>query len=723
MKRNKLLSGLLYGTIAFCIAFCGAGCIVTAFSFTESGAAVSFTGLGLADMQAVALWCAVFSLLSVIVFSQKRKWVFWLAAAVVLGLLAVTGMLEELYSLAYRISIVYNKAYRWGTLPEPSYAIEMIGQSTVQVVKLSDITGGLISVCAFVIFAVNWVLCRQRKAAVAIVAGGLPLAVCCVVTDTVPDERYLFPLLCGLVLVMLTGTARRSSEKAGAQLTAILMVPVLLVSMLLSNLMPRESYELQSEDVLQTMLRWVQDLPFVVQGPDGRLDISITGTAPDNVDLAAVGPIAKANYPVMDVVSAVTQKLYLRGQSFDTYDGKSWTNSDKSNGVESAWPQRGRDIGTVTIKTRSRLAYRFVPYYTKGNRVLENGAVADPEGNREYSYMMIEPAYDGVGAMPSATVVCMTLDEKTQEEAEKFVDMAMRAAVGKYEDLKVRERKAKIIEEYVKNSAAYSLNTPQMPEDVENFALWFLENGETGYCVHFATAAVVLLRAAGIPARYVTGYAVEVTAGQKVTVTAEQSHAWVEYLNDNNVWTVLDATPAEGMEENPTQPETQSTEPPVTEPTAPTLPDSTDPPSTGTPETRPNQPTDPTGVESGQQKQETDRTALWTALCWVAGILSTAAALAGQYFLRRQLRRKKMVTGHPNRQALMRWREIKRMAMLTKQQIPEELEILAEKAKFSQHTLTRQELAQMNAYLKQAQQLLRARAWPVQLVIRLIWAV
>ena len=47
-----------------------------------------------------------------------------------------------------------------------------------------------------------------------------------------------------------------------------------------------------------------------------------------------------------------------------------------------------------------------------------------------------------------------------------------------------------------------------MDLDSEDFAIWFLTEADTGYCIHFATAAVVLLRAAGIPARYVDGYVV-----------------------------------------------------------------------------------------------------------------------------------------------------------------------------------------------------------------------
>ena len=728
MKGKKLLTCLLYGAIACCIAVSGAGCIVTAFSFDTGFDTFGHGIVPMVDMQAVVLWSAALSLLSAFVFSKKRSWVALpVMAAAVLGVLAATGMLQELHELAYRISIFYNKAYHWGVIPKPVNMEEIMHSSMIFVVEWPKITGGLVTVCALVVLAVNWVLCGERPAALAVVAGFLPLAVCCVVTDTVPDEKYLFPLLAGIILVMLTATVRRYNEKAGVKLTALLMVPVLLASMLFSYLLPRESYEQQSEAVLQTMLSWVQDLPFIVQGPDGKLEISITAEAPDDVDLAGAGPIAQAKYPVMDVVSTVSQRIYLRGQSFDTYDGKSWTNSLKSSCVEGAWPQKGRDEGLVTIRTRSRLGYRFVPYYTKGNRALEKGTVENPDGEQEYSYMLIDPVVDSVGVLPSMSIVCRELDENTKKQAAEYAMVAVEQAGGKYDNAKVREKWAACILDYVRSSATYSRNIPQMPEGAEDFALWFLENSDTGYCVHFATAAAVLLRAAGVPARYVTGYAVDAKAGQKVTVTADKSHAWVEYLNDDNIWTVLDATPGEWMNEQPATDPT-ATEEPTQQPTeeSPTAPAPTNSgesrPTDGPTETRPSTVPGQTGG-AGEQEREADRTALWTALKWLAGLLGAAAVLALQYTLRRHLRRKKRVKGDPNRQALYRYREAKRMAWLVRGTVPEELVQLAEKAKFSQHTLTEEELARMDAYLEQAQQALSKKPWLLRLALRLIWAV
>ena len=55
------------------------------------------------------------------------------------------------------------------------------------------------------------------------------------------------------------------------------------------------------------------------------------------------------------------------------------------------------------------------------------------------------------------------------------------------------EEMAAAIADYVRQSASYDLMTDRMPADQTDFAIWFLEEGTTGYCVHFATAATMLL--------------------------------------------------------------------------------------------------------------------------------------------------------------------------------------------------------------------------------------
>jgi transglutaminase-like putative cysteine protease len=72
----------------------------------------------------------------------------------------------------------------------------------------------------------------------------------------------------------------------------------------------------------------------------------------------------------------------------------------------------------------------------------------------------------------------------------------------------------------------------------------FLERSRAGHCEYFATTATLLLRAAGVPARYATGYAVQEWSRleQRWVVRARHGHAWTLVWLDGG-WRELDTTP------------------------------------------------------------------------------------------------------------------------------------------------------------------------------------
>jgi protein-glutamine gamma-glutamyltransferase len=75
---------------------------------------------------------------------------------------------------------------------------------------------------------------------------------------------------------------------------------------------------------------------------------------------------------------------------------------------------------------------------------------------------------------------------------------------------------------------------------------YFLERSHAGHCEFFATATVLLLRAAGIPARYATGYAVQQYSPleQAWVIRRRHSHSWaVAWVNEQ--WIAVDTTPTQ----------------------------------------------------------------------------------------------------------------------------------------------------------------------------------
>ncbi len=140
------------------------------------------------------------------------------------------------------------------------------------------------------------------------------------------------------------------------------------------------------------------------------------------------------------------------------------------------------------------------------------------------------------------------------------------------------------VREYLYAQASYSLTPGTTPpgEDPINYMLY--ENHK-GYCMHFASAATIIFRAMGIPARYTEGYVItqkdiksakpaadglEMNIpeddGAAVLWSDEQmqpvrmelkdtnSHAWVEVYADGFGWVPIEVTPGYSgyMEELPT---------------------------------------------------------------------------------------------------------------------------------------------------------------------------
>jgi protein-glutamine gamma-glutamyltransferase len=109
-------------------------------------------------------------------------------------------------------------------------------------------------------------------------------------------------------------------------------------------------------------------------------------------------------------------------------------------------------------------------------------------------------------------------------------------------------QKIRAIERFFANNFTYSLNAPRQRDRAgqPTWLSYFLNKSHTGHCEYFATATVLLLRQAGVNARYVTGYAVPESArhGDTYLVRERHAHAWaLAYHRDTGLWEQIDTTP------------------------------------------------------------------------------------------------------------------------------------------------------------------------------------
>ncbi|RZT98011.1 transglutaminaseTgpA domain-containing protein [Rivibacter subsaxonicus] len=97
-----------------------------------------------------------------------------------------------------------------------------------------------------------------------------------------------------------------------------------------------------------------------------------------------------------------------------------------------------------------------------------------------------------------------------------------------------------------KGNFSYTLNPGVYGEADPKGALdefWF--DRQAGFCEHYAAAFVVLMRAAGVPARVVTGFqGIDVGPGGSYLVRNSLAHAWAEYWQPGRGWVRADPTAA-----------------------------------------------------------------------------------------------------------------------------------------------------------------------------------
>lgn len=674
MKGKNRLAWLEAFLLAFSISFSAMACVVTAFDFPN-----------------ISLWllcgcCALAALCCGLCCGNALVLIPLGLFAAAAGYLWQAGILEPSFeALLYKISRVYHDAYNWQIIRWSWRNVQDMNRNLPPIIYL---LGALLAAIA------AWTVRKAQSSIVACLLPVLLLCTCFVVTDTVPDTLWLICFFTCMAVLMFTSHTRQEDPLQGRKLTAFLALPVLAAVCVLFFAVPSQAYYRQPQaQAIRNLFLGKTTLEQMVAALTGQED----DTDQRYADLTQVGPRQDRQTQVLEVTTRYGDTFYLRNSSLDRYTGTAWEESGTPL-PDLYWPnsEEFRSIGEVQIKTRYAHELLYLPYYaqsmdlTKMTRGMENSKKLN-----EYSFPCAIPdgsVYRYVQQRPvsaAAQVQIVSLLRLPEDVRQWAVPLAQRIAG----DQKDPYYQALLIAEYVKNSARYDQNTSRMPSDAQDFVKWFLEESDTGYCIHFASAGAVLLKALGIPARYTTGYMVHTRAGTPTQVLAADAHAWVEYWLPGFGWTVLECTPADTQTgAAPTQTEEQR--PTQTEPESPSAPQATQ-------ESNPGQ-----AAPKPAKKQ-----AKWLLVPALALILT--ALFLYQRRLRLRLRRKARHTGSMNAQVLAHWQEALRLSRHLGIHPGEDLLFLAEKAKFSPYTMTRAELTQMDMFLDTARQKLR-RKKPLQ---------
>jgi hypothetical protein len=247
---------------------------------------------------------------------------------------------------------------------------------------------------------------------------------------------------------------------------------------------------------------------------------------------------------------------YWRGESFDVYTGRGWTSSPVTEEQHAAGdrltdvPEQGRVLHQEITLSREESGTLFLA----GDLLTMN----------QPFQILLRSERDVFGGMTSArkyevdSVIPDATERQLREAGSVYPDWIRRrylqlpaALPDRVSTLAINLTASAVtpfdqalaIQEYLRRQYTYSLDITAAPpgRDVVDY---FLFDSRTGYCDYYASAMVVLARAAGIPARLASGYgpgSFNLDQLQFVVVEAD-AHSWPEVYFPDIGWVEFEPT-------------------------------------------------------------------------------------------------------------------------------------------------------------------------------------
>jgi len=270
----------------------------------------------------------------------------------------------------------------------------------------------------------------------------------------------------------------------------------------------------------------------------------------------------------------ISPTYYFRGQTYDDYTGFGWTAYPASDSDYSAGTSLlSQSAEAVTLNSRSIRQY-VQRTGDQGGTLFVSGELVSVDQAFQVTWRgqddLITAQTDAlaywaesrqtvapVNRLRSAGAIYpASIRARYLQLPEGLPDRVRNLALDLTAAQTTPYDQAEAIEAYLRQFP-YTLDVPAPPlgRDAADFFLFDLRKG---YCDYFATAMTVLARAAGIPARTVTGYVsnlFDYDRGQFV-VTAADSHTWVDIYIPGVGWVEFEPTPNLPSITNPGEVET-----------------------------------------------------------------------------------------------------------------------------------------------------------------------
>jgi transglutaminase-like putative cysteine protease len=246
------------------------------------------------------------------------------------------------------------------------------------------------------------------------------------------------------------------------------------------------------------------------------------------------------------------EQLYWRGPVLGAYDGRTWTRIDaqlreRSARQPLALSVRGKPVGyEVTLEPSSN---HWLFALEMPQRLPElDGNIANVSG--EFELTTSFPVLARLRYRMTSFLDYRLQKDGVPPDADHWLQLpgnsnprALLAGLALRAERDPRRRVEAVLQRFRRENYVYTLNPPLLGADAVDD---FLYGSRAGFCEHYAGSFVFLMRAAGVPARVVTGY----QGGELnpldgyVTVRQSDAHAWAEVWLPGRGWVRIDPTAA-----------------------------------------------------------------------------------------------------------------------------------------------------------------------------------
>jgi transglutaminase-like putative cysteine protease len=434
----------------------------------------------------------------------------------------------------------------------------------------------------------GWVVRRRRQPLLALIPAGVLIGTTLAFTGS--RTTSLFWLL-GTMLPMLAIVSheirQREWRNTGLQFSPILWQIIAVWSIFLSvvivvvaaltqsvslkgivDFTRRLSYETtQREQVAESLGMEFQP---VSQPGQGRSQSNVSVPSISRQHLIRSGP-KLSNQEVMAIRisppigsgvgeggDTVEPSIYLRRNTYDRYTGRGWTTGN----TETEKYEAGEQVSQINLPGHRLIKQEVVAIAEPSQAVYVVGTLVTTDQDFAIEWRSVKDSFGAFFSEPTnrsqvVSLIPIVSEDELRSSGSDYPDWVRTRYLSLPDTVPGRVLtlardltataptpydRALVIESYLRE-IPYSLDTPNPPvgNDVTDYFLFDLQKG---YCDYYATAMVVLARAAGIPARIVVGYMSSSYDADldAYIITEDQAHSWVEIYFPGYGWVEFEPT-------------------------------------------------------------------------------------------------------------------------------------------------------------------------------------